>query len=463
MKNASQALVSPTKDQKIYPKSDTGPRRGRTHIPTYRHHKASGQAVVTLNGKDYYLGLFDTPASREKYARLLAQWEANNRFMPTELHGPAPTIAILIDAFWQHAKTYYRKPDGTLASELATFKAALRPLFRLYGSTPAHEFGPLSLKAVRNEMIQLGWSRSHINKQVSRIRMLFKWAVSEERVESSVYERLRSLPALKRGRCEARESQPVHPVPDEMLEAVEPFVSRQVWAIIRLQRLTGARAGEIVIMRPVDLDMSDPDCWVYQPKEHKTAHYGHLRQIPLNAQAQQVIKGFLTDRSIGAHLFSPAEAESERLTKLHQRRSTPMSCGNRPGTNKRKKPRRTLRDHYDVAAYRRAIIRACDKAFPPPEHLERKRIKSTIRCERWETESEWQERLGESAWDELRGWRREHRWHPHQIRHTVATEVRRRLGCEKARVALGHRSISMTELYAEITLPQLKEISALIG
>ena len=28
--------------------------------PKYRKHRASGQAVVTLNGKDHYLGMFDT-------------------------------------------------------------------------------------------------------------------------------------------------------------------------------------------------------------------------------------------------------------------------------------------------------------------------------------------------------------------------------------------------------------------
>jgi len=463
MKNHSQALISPTKDK--IPSTNSGLATLRTHtrIPTYRHHKASGQAVVTLNGKDHYLGQFSTPASREKYARLLAQWEANNRRLPTECHGPELTISILIDAFWQHAKSYYRKPDGTPSSELATFKAALRPLFRLHGSTPARDFGPLALKAVRYEMIQCGWSRSHINKQVCRIRMLFRWAVSEELIEASVYERLRALSALKRGRCDARESKPVHPVSDEMINAVQPFVSRQVWAIIRLQRLTGARAGEIVKMRAIDLDTSDNECWVYKLKEHKTAHFGHLRQIPLNIQAQAVIMEFLTDRPLEAFLFSPAEAEAERLVTLHKRRSTPLRCGNRPGTNKRLNPLHTPGDHYDVSSYRRAITRACDQAFPLPKNLARIRIDGRGSHTRWETKSEWKDRLGESAWLNLVEWRGEHRWHPHQIRHTVAVEIRAKLGIEAARMALGHRSMAVTEVYAEATLERVKEITAQIG
>ena len=39
----------------------------RNKLPSYCQHKASGQAVVTLDGHDYYLGKHGTPRSREKY------------------------------------------------------------------------------------------------------------------------------------------------------------------------------------------------------------------------------------------------------------------------------------------------------------------------------------------------------------------------------------------------------------
>lgn len=34
----------------------------RERIPSYRLHKASGQAVVTLDGRDHYLGVHDSAA-----------------------------------------------------------------------------------------------------------------------------------------------------------------------------------------------------------------------------------------------------------------------------------------------------------------------------------------------------------------------------------------------------------------
>ena len=35
----------------------------KADIPSYRRHRASGQAVVTLNGVDHYLGPWNTEAS----------------------------------------------------------------------------------------------------------------------------------------------------------------------------------------------------------------------------------------------------------------------------------------------------------------------------------------------------------------------------------------------------------------
>jgi hypothetical protein len=48
-------------------------------IPSFRLHRPSGQAVVTLSGKDHYLGRHGSPVSRATYERLLAEWLANDR------------------------------------------------------------------------------------------------------------------------------------------------------------------------------------------------------------------------------------------------------------------------------------------------------------------------------------------------------------------------------------------------
>ncbi len=48
----------------------------KTHIPKLRHHKASGQGFVELNGRRHYLGRYELPKTRQRYHDLLQTWEA---------------------------------------------------------------------------------------------------------------------------------------------------------------------------------------------------------------------------------------------------------------------------------------------------------------------------------------------------------------------------------------------------
>jgi len=63
-------------------------------IPSYRLHKPTSQAVVTLNGKDVYLGNHGTPMSRERYDRLIAQWLANGRKRPVEANSELTVMEL---------------------------------------------------------------------------------------------------------------------------------------------------------------------------------------------------------------------------------------------------------------------------------------------------------------------------------------------------------------------------------
>jgi len=74
----------------------------------------------------------------------------------------------------------------------------------------------------------------------------------------------------------------------------------------------------------------------------------------------------MRNRDPEAYLFSPREAEESRLRKATAARRTPLSRGNRVGTNRKPEAPRVLGDRYTAASYRRAITRACGKAIPPP-------------------------------------------------------------------------------------------------
>ena len=278
--------------------------------PSYRLHRPSGQAVVTLNGRDFYLGKHGTAASRQTYDRLVAEWLVRGRAIPGRTAaGSQLTLSELIASYWHHAKAYYVK-DGRPTGELPCLQQAVRPLRALYGRTPAAKFGPLALKAVRQRMIETNLCRNVVNRHVLRIKQLFKWATQNELLPPSIYHGLQTVPGLRKGRTEVRESTPVKPVPDEHVDAARPYVSRQVWAMIELQRLTGMRSGEVVLMRGRDLDTTG-SIWLYRPESHKTEHHGHERMVELGPRAQASLGPFLkTD--VDSVLFSPRDSAAEQ-------------------------------------------------------------------------------------------------------------------------------------------------------
>jgi hypothetical protein len=79
-------------------------RTRKTRIPAYRLHKSSGQAVVTIRGKDHYLGLYGSGSSRAEYDRLIAEYLANQATGHATGEDPADlTIAELCSRYGDHA------------------------------------------------------------------------------------------------------------------------------------------------------------------------------------------------------------------------------------------------------------------------------------------------------------------------------------------------------------------------
>ncbi|MHC4452704.1 MAG: tyrosine-type recombinase/integrase [Planctomycetota bacterium] len=278
----------------------------------------------------------------------------------------------------------------------------------------ADSFGPLALKACREEFLRKGQKRLTINQNVGRIKRMFRWAVEHELVSPTVAHGLDTVRGLKRGRTEAPEGEPVKPVPDAAVDAVLPHLSAAVRAMVELQRLTGMRSGEVVQVRSCDIDRPGV-VWIYRPAQHKTQHHGHERLVPLGPKAQHILEPFL-DRDDAAYLFSPREAEEARNAKRT------LTATHRSNKQKRRVNRRqrAWKERYDSASYRRAIKRACAKAG---------------------VES----------------------WHPHRLRHNAATALREQYGIEAARVILGHRSAAVTEIYAEVNRDKAMEVMAKFG
>ncbi len=266
------------------------PRRPR--VPKLCLHKPTGQARVLLKGRHVYLGKHGTPEADEKYRRIVAEFLRTDA-VPAEvaLRAAAPaapatgrTIDEIILAYWTWAEGHYLK-DGEPTSEIGVLKVTLRTLRQLYGSTPAEEFGPLKLKAYREQLVRDGLSRPGVNERVERVKRVFKWAVSEELVTPAVYQALATVTGLQAGRTTAWEPDPVEPVDPEVVEATLPHLPPIVADMVRLQLLTGMRPGEVCSVRPVDVDRTG-EVWAYRPALHKTQRHRKARTIFIGTEAK---------------------------------------------------------------------------------------------------------------------------------------------------------------------------------
>ncbi len=263
--------------------------KSTTRVPSYRCHKPSGQAVVTLNGRDIYLGQYGTKQSKAEYQRIVGEWLAAGRILPSD--GDL-TVAELCLVYWRWAKGYYQVKPGGSRGSIERVQLALRVLREGHGHTLAKDFGPLALQSIQRQLAESGKSRSYVNDLIQVIKQNFKWAVAQEMLPVTVHQALATVPGLKKGRSPAREPEPVRPVAEHIVEATLPHLSDVVADMVRFQRLTGCRPAEVCLLRPCDVDTSG-DVWIYRPESHKTEHHGRERIICVGPKAQEILRPYL--------------------------------------------------------------------------------------------------------------------------------------------------------------------------
>lgn len=294
----------------------------RRSPPKFSRH-SSGQARVRIDGRVHYLGPYGSREALERYSRLIDDWRQSADCPPASL-----SIAQLTLLYFRRCRKHYRKADQE-TSEVSNVQIALRHLNASCRDIQAAAFTPKMLRTVRDQMVAAGYVRTSINRHIGRIRRMFKWAVSEELVPLNTFLALGTLQGLQYGRTEAFEASPVVPVPQAWIDAVEPYVSRPVRAMIRLQLATGMRPGEVRILRGCDLNMTG-EVWEYRPASHKTEHHGKGRVVMIGPAGQAILREFLkTD--LHEFLFSPRDATVK---------GNPGRC-------------------YTAYSYGRAIARAC--------------------------------------------------------------------------------------------------------
>jgi integrase len=386
-------------------------------LPKYRKHSTRDYAIVEIGGKRISLakfGKYQSASSKAAFRRVVAESvlgetiaEATARLDP-----PAELpVAQLITEYLAFASTRYVK-NGAPTSELRLLQTALKPLGDRFGQRAVHEIGVPQVIQVRDAWRTKGTCRRKINQHVGRIKRAWRWGLERGLVPPGNFQSVNSISGLRPG--EAYDPPKVIPVNKDRVLAIKGKVTPPIWAMIRLQWLTGMRPGEVLIMRWCDITKRK-GVWEYRPHTHKTEHHGEERVVYLGPRSQRILKRWKCAPT--EYIFTPTAGRNAFAGR---------------GSVRGRVSRHRLRACYTTIGYSSAIRRACRKVWPAPEGFTKQ---------------------------QRREWHQAHHWNPNRLRHAAATRIRARHGIEQARVLLGHRAMATTEIYAERDQRQARRIA----
>ena len=386
-----------------------------------KYSKLKNYAVVYLNGKIHYLGLYGSPESKTAYARFVAEHRPDAVGIVRE-PGESVSVGELATTFLDHAKATLETPNYTHHRiVVGDF------LLKLYGDIPTDNFRLSCLKLIREELIKSRrFCRKTINDYISRIVRVFSWAVEEELVKPEVAAVLKAIKPLPEGYPGTYDNKERMDIADDVIRRTLPFMSPTVRAMVLIQRLTGMRPSEVFNMQVGHIDCTtDTDLWLYRLSNHKTKKKTKQKKvIPLGKPEQELIAPYLINKIAEQAVFSPRTAMEERRALQKENRKSKMTPSQlaRAEANASKPLR--YREFYNKDSYCQAVkyaIQQANKRLPADEQIPD--------------------------------------WTPYQIRHTAATAMELEVGLDEAQALLDHSSADMTKRYAHARLKKLKELA----
>ena len=216
----------------------------------------------------------------------------------TSIPPQSPSPEIRIDELCRrfiadYALPRYRDRQGQPSAEVHCFNSAIRLLIMHFGELSVDRFRALALRTLREKMVTAGWSRKWINKQIGRVRRMFRIGASWEMVDPDVLASLETVPPLSVGETSAPETEPRLAVSEDDLAAVREVMPQLHRDIFDLLLLCGARPGELLLLTPGMIDRNG-EIWRCDLRHHKTAKRGKTRTLFFIPKAQAILRRYLT-------------------------------------------------------------------------------------------------------------------------------------------------------------------------
>jgi integrase len=370
----------------------------KTSHPKHCIHRGIGQSYVRINGRQIFTGTLVkgkiTADAEKAYRRIIVEYLANQ-------DKPVQAESISIDELI--LRFFKQKLPTVHKASAQHFKAVSDTLLSHYAGYKAVDISVREMRTVRALFIEKGWKRSYVNDQTARIRQILIWG-QQEGILPQQYNPPK-IKALEKGECICPEGVSRKTIPLADIEKTIAALSPTLAAAVKIQLATAARPSEVLEMRIEQINRSNPDCWEVRYIRHKTAKKTGDKTIFLAKPEIAVITPYIGNRAEG-YVFTPESALADRKAKetavLKSKYRSPSA--REKAAYRKRHPKQKINDHYDVAAYRRAITRACERAGVP-------------------------------------------HWFPYGLRHTGVTLIGLEHGIEAAQHIAGHRNIATTEHY----------------
>ena len=346
------------------------------------------------------------------------------------------TIGELLEQYRITAQRTLTKMSETTRKHDLDFIDRVKKFLDPYLTWPVTQFGPDELYNIQQDLIKYEYkkgkhpkkyTRRGINDVVKLIKYIWKWGMGRQFVSPEKIQSLGEVKLLRLGTLGVPEKTKRTRVTEDEFRKVLTQLSPVVADMLRLIWLTAMRPYEVCEMRPFDILRDDPECWIYIPGrdcspvgKHKTMRFERIKIIPLTKEPQNILAKYIHDFESKEAVFRPEEAIRIFLEQKAAKRKTPISMGNRPGTNRKEHPMITPGKTYDHNSLCRACVRACKRAG----------VEKFV---------------------------------PYDLRRTAATGTRSILGKEAAKVLLGHTNSETTDIYLLEEVQEAIKVAKLLG
>jgi len=258
----------------------------------YSLHRGSGQACVRIDGRVHYLGKYGSHESRVRHRNLVAAALAKRELV-------AAARPLSLGELCERFVLSKQAEHGVRSWQDIQARMVALAVCERFAGLEATAFGPKALQEVVASLLAEGkLTRGGINRRKQQVVAMFKWAVSEELVPPSAWHSLQSVPGLRFGK--GRDNAPRLAADPAAVEAVVRRLREDgnlgAARCIAFIRATGCRPGEAAGATAADFRLSGPLPSLVV-RQHKCAHRGMDRVVPLNPAAVAVVQEALADRA----------------------------------------------------------------------------------------------------------------------------------------------------------------------